>query len=64
MPLISVVITLAVVGFFLWLFETLVTMDATIKRWIHAIVLFAVAIWLLDVFGLLDYLKSVKTPRL
>ncbi len=64
MPLISVVITLIVVGVLLWLMETQITMDATIKNIIRVVVIIAVVLWLLSVFGVLDSIQSVRTPRL
>ncbi len=63
MTLIQLIVTLAVVGVLLWLFNTYVTMiDATIKRIINIIVIVVVVIWLLNVFGLLGGV-DVPLPR-
>lgn len=56
MTLISLVITLVVVGVLLWLFNTYVTMiDARIKQIINVVVIIAVIVWLLQVFGLFNF---------
>lgn len=63
MSLISLIVTLAVIGVLLWLFNTYVTMiDGTIKRIINAIVIIVVVLWLLQVFGLLGSL-DIPVPR-
>lgn len=53
--LVSVIVTLIVVGLLLYLIG-LIPMDGTIKQIIHAVVIIAVVIWLLKVFGLLSAL--------
>jgi len=60
MSLITIVIALIVVGVLLWLMETYVPMDATIKRIIEAIVIIVVVLWLLQVFGILSAANQVK----
>jgi ABC-type long-subunit fatty acid transport system fused permease/ATPase subunit len=62
MTLLSLVLTLIVVGVLLWLLETYVPMDATIKRIIHAVVIIAVVLWLLAAFGVFAYLGNVRVP--
>lgn len=64
MPLISVVIVLIVVGVLLWLANNHVPMDAKIKSIMNAVVIIAVVIWLLQVFGLFGSLNTIQTPRL
>ncbi len=64
MSLITLVIVLIVVGILLWLMETYVPMNATIKRIIEAIVIIVVVLWLLDVFGILGAAQSVKVVPL
>jgi hypothetical protein len=39
-------------------------MDATIKRIIHIVVIIAVVLWLLTVFGILPMASTVQVPRL
>jgi hypothetical protein len=53
--LISVIVTLIVVGLLLYLIG-LIPMDGTIKQIIRVVVIIAVIIWLLQTFGLLGSL--------
>lgn len=64
MSLITLVITLVVVGVLLWLINTYLPMDATIKRIINIVVIIVVVIWLLSVFGLFASLGNVNVPTL
>lgn len=52
MPVVMIIVVVVVVGFLLWLAERYVPMDATIKRILEAIVVIALVIWLLQVFGI------------
>ena len=63
MPLLSIVITLIVVGVLLWLVNTYVPMDGKIKQILNAVVVIAVVIWLLYAFGLFDGTVSVPAVR-
>ncbi len=63
MPLITLVVTLVVIGVLLYLLEVYVPMDATIKRVIHIVVIIAVVLWLLNVFGILPMASTVQVPR-
>ena len=60
MSLISVVITLIVVGVLLWLVNTYIPMDPKIKSILNAVVVIAVVIYLLQVFGLLGTLEGLR----
>lgn len=62
--MLGLILTLVVVGVLLWLLETYVPMNATIKRVIQIIVIFAVVIWLLQEFGILSSLQNVPVPKL
>jgi len=60
MPLLTIVVVLIIIGVLLWLFNAKVTMiDPTIKQIINIVVVIAVVIWLLKVFGLLGSLSAV-----
>ena len=50
MTLISLLVTLVLVGIALYVVNTLVPMDAKIKQIINVIVVVAVVLWLLNVF--------------
>ena len=60
MPLITVVITLIVVGVLLWLVNTYIPMDGKIKKVVNIVVFVAVVGWLLHVFGAWDYIRNVR----
>lgn len=60
MPLLTIFLVLIVVGVILWLVNTYIPMDRKIKNILNAVVVIIVIIWLLQVFGLLSYLKSLK----
>ena len=63
MSLISLVVVLIVVGVLLWLVNTYIPMDGKIKSILNAVVVIAVVIWLLQVFGLLGTLTSLHVGR-
>ena len=59
MSLVTLVITLIVVGVLLWLVNTYIPMDGKIKKVLNIVVLVVVVLWLLHVFGAWDYLRGV-----
>ena len=58
MPLITVVLTLCVVGVLLWLVNRYVPMQGQIKGILNGVVVIVVVLWLLKVFGLYSYLTQ------
>ncbi len=60
MSLVSLVITLIVVGVLLWLVNTYIPMDSKIKTILNVVVVIAVVLWLLQAFGVLGSLSSVR----
>jgi hypothetical protein len=60
MPLVTLVITLIVVGVLLWLVNTYIPMDGKIKKIINIVVVVVVVLWLLNVFGVWGHLKDVR----
>jgi hypothetical protein len=52
MPLLQILIVLVVVGLLLWLVNSFIPMQGTIKSILNAVVVIAVVLWLLNVFGL------------
>ena len=50
MDLLSLILTLVVVGIALWLINAYVPMDAKIKNILNIVVVIAVCLWLLRVF--------------
>lgn len=51
-PLITVIITLVVVGLILWLINRYIPMASSIKSILNIVVIIIVIIWLLKVFGI------------
>ena len=60
MPIITVVIALVVIGLLLWLVNTYIPMDPKILGILNAVVVIAVVIYLLQVFGLLSTIENIK----
>lgn len=54
MSLVSLIITLVVVGVALWAINTYIPMDRKIKSILNVVVVILVVLWLLRGFGLLD----------
>jgi hypothetical protein len=62
MPLITVVLTLIVVGVLLWLVNTYIPMAGSIKSILNAVVVIAVILWLLYGFGVLGHSGEIRMP--
>jgi hypothetical protein len=60
MPLLYVVGVLIVVGVLLWLINTYIPMDPKIQGLLNAVVVIAVVVYLLQIFGLLSTLENIK----
>ena len=60
MSLVSLVITLIVVGVLLWLVNTYIPMDSKIKSILNIVVVIVVVLWLLRAFGLLGDLGAIR----
>jgi hypothetical protein len=59
MPLLTVLIVIIVVGVLLWLINTFIPMQGTIKTILNVVVVVILIIWLLRVFGLFHYLTDI-----
>ncbi|MGV8962658.1 MAG: Thivi_2564 family membrane protein [Candidatus Saccharimonadaceae bacterium] len=59
MPILNIIIVILVVGVILWLINSYIPMQATIKRILNAVVVIVLVIWLLKVFGVLGSLQSI-----
>ena len=60
MSLLNVVLVLLVVGVLLWLVNTYIPMDSKIKNILNAVVVIVLVVWLLQAFGLIGSLKSIR----
>jgi hypothetical protein len=58
MPILTVLIVLIVAGVILWLVNSYIPMQRTLKTILNVVVVILVIVWLLKVFGLLDNLQN------
>ncbi len=59
MPVLTIIIVIMVVGVILWLINSYIPMQRTIKSILNAVVVIVLVIWLLKVFGVLDSLQNL-----
>ena len=60
MPLITVIVVLVVVGAALWAINTYIPMAKPVKTILNIVVVVVLCLWLLQVFGLIDSVKSIR----
>ncbi len=60
MPLITIIITLVVTGAVLWAINTYIPMAKPIKSILNVVVVVVLCIWLLQVFGILGSVHSIR----
>jgi hypothetical protein len=63
MPLIQLVVILIVIGVLLWLVNTYIPMQRSIKSIMNGVVVIAVVLWLVNVFGLFSYFSNFRVGR-
>ena len=63
MSMISLVVTLIVVGVLLWLVNNYIPMDGKIKQILNIIVVICVLVWILSAFGVLGHTGDIKVPQ-
>jgi len=63
MPLFQLAATLIVVGVLLWLVNMYIPMARSIKTILNAVVVIVVVVWLLNVFGILDSVRTLRVGR-
>ena len=63
MSLISLVVTLVVVGVILWLINAYIPMDGKIKQILNIVVVIVVVLWLLSAFGILGHSGDIRVPQ-
>jgi len=64
MSLISLAVTLIVIGVLLWLVNTYIPMDGKIKNILNVVVVICVVVWLLFAFGILNHSGDIHVPRI
>ncbi len=60
MPLVQILIALIVVGVLLWLVNSFIPMQSSIKSILNGVVVIAVVLWLLNVFGLFHSFAHIR----
>ncbi len=63
MPLIQLVIVLVVIGVILWVINSYIPMQSTIKKILNVVVVIVVILWLLSVFGLIGNLSTIRVGK-
>jgi hypothetical protein len=63
MPLIHVIVVLVVVGVILYLINAYIPMAGSIKSILNAVVIIVVVLWLLNVFGLIGELSTIRVGK-
>ena len=63
MSLVTLVIVLVVVGVVLWLINSYIPMQTTIKKILNAVVVIVVILWLLSAFGIIDSMDTIHIGR-
>ena len=61
--MISLIITLIVIGVLLWLVNTYIPMDGKIKQILNVVVVICVVVWLLSAFGVLGHSGNIPVPQ-
>ncbi|MGD1075917.1 MAG: Thivi_2564 family membrane protein [Thermodesulfovibrionales bacterium] len=63
MPLIHLVLVLITVGVILWVINSYIPMQSIIKTILNVVVVIAVIVWLLNVFGLIGNLSTIRIGK-
>jgi hypothetical protein len=59
-PIVSILVTLVVFGVVMWLINTYIPLAPPIKTVINVIVVLLLCVWLLELFGVLNYQLPVR----
>jgi len=62
-PLGNVIIVLIIVGVLLGLVNRFIPMDRKIKSILNGVVVIAVVLWLLGLYGLFDYIANIHVGK-
>lgn len=60
MSLINIVIILIVAGVALWAINAYIPMAKSVKKILDIVVVVAICLWLLQVFGVIDSVKNIR----
>jgi len=64
MSLISLIVTLIVIGVLLWLVNAYIPMDGKIKKILNVVVVICVVVWLLSAFGVIGHVGNIRVPQI
>jgi hypothetical protein len=59
MPLLTVLLVIIAAGVILWVVNSYIPMQSTLKRILNIVVVLIVIVWLLKIFGLFSYLTNI-----
>lgn len=60
MPIVSIIVTIVIVGLILWLVQTYIPMAPPIKTVLTVVVVLLLCLWLASTFGLLSYTVPMR----
>ena len=60
MPILTIIITIIIVGLLLWVINSFIPMDGKIKQILNIVVVIVLIIWLLKIFGIFAGLGNVR----
>ncbi len=60
MPLLTILLVIIAAGVILWVINHFIPMDRKIKYILNVVVVVVLIGWLLNVFGVFDYLKNIQ----
>lgn len=60
MSLVTLIIVLVVVGVVLWLINSYIPMQTTIKKILNVVVIIVVILWLLSAFGVIGSINTIR----
>jgi hypothetical protein len=64
MSLVTLVITLGVVGLLMWLVNRFIPMQGQIKSILNGVVVIVVVLWVMKIFGLFEYLSQFRVGHM
>ena len=60
MPILTIILTIIIVGLLLWIVNSYLPMDGKIKQILNIVVVIILIIWLLKIFGIFAGLDNVR----
>lgn len=60
MPIVNIIAVLVVTGFGLWSINRFIPMARTVKTILNVVVVAFLCLWLLQTFGIIDSIKSIR----